>query len=188
MTEEQKNLLIKLLEEHVDNCGDNLGRNGDYLSSHASFIHLLVKEIDTTKKVWLVTTGRYSDYSIHSAWSTEELAKEAVARIKAGYDNNGYDSGVGYFGILADDLKGTLKDNEQYFRIWMNRDGQATGSEVISFEMMKYVIDEGHERHTFHPVDKNNTRFYGVCKADDVQHAFKIINERRIQWLATNQT
>jgi hypothetical protein len=33
-------------------------------------------------KVWLVTTGEYSDYRVDSAWATEELATQFADRIK----------------------------------------------------------------------------------------------------------
>jgi hypothetical protein len=33
-------------------------------------------------KVWLVTTGSYSDYRVDSAWATEELATQFADRIK----------------------------------------------------------------------------------------------------------
>lgn len=38
--------------------------------------------------VWIVTTGSYSDYSVHSVWSTEELAKRMEAILLRGYRND----------------------------------------------------------------------------------------------------
>lgn len=34
------------------------------------------------KKLWLITSGEYSDYSVLSIWDDEELAKKEHARIK----------------------------------------------------------------------------------------------------------
>jgi len=36
---------------------------------------------DMAQKIYLITTGEYSDYRVHSAWSTEELAKKKIAQM-----------------------------------------------------------------------------------------------------------
>ena len=41
-----KEQLLKLLREHSDNCGDNLGRNGEYLDEQVNKIIDIVRTLE----------------------------------------------------------------------------------------------------------------------------------------------
>lgn len=140
-------------------------------------------------KIWLVMVGRYSDYNVHSAWSTEELAKEAVNKLKVEDANEGHDDSTytaSYFEIQLDKFQPILQNEKQLFRVWMDRDGKVTNLEVSEFAYAQYMDMDGKGPNAFKYLDHQKTKFYGTCAANDVEHAVKIINERRIQWLATN--
>ena len=81
------------------------------------------------KKVYLVSSGRYSDYSILAVFSTREKAEELN----------------GHFGVYANDIEEFLLDpdivysKKQRFSVTITRDGDTEKLERI--EDMKYTWD-----------------------------------------------
>lgn len=72
-------------------------------------------------KVYIVTSGSYSDYSIARAFSTEALAKEWLG------DNTEQDyDGYSIEEYELDDLSGKEKNIKSHYRINMNLDGTVT--------------------------------------------------------------
>ena len=44
-------MILELLEQHNENCGDNLGRDGEYLSDAVSNILDLVKRLPSDEEI-----------------------------------------------------------------------------------------------------------------------------------------
>ena len=121
--------------------------------------------------IWLVSTGTYSDYGIHSVWSTEELAKEAAGKL--------YESG--YFPMEVDSSLNELKNNRQ----WHDVNIMANG-DVISVTPYDFKYDDPYWPRDRFEISYGKTAFHCTCQANSKEHAIKICNERRIQHLATN--
>lgn len=128
-------------------------------------------------KIFIVTTGEYSDYSIDSVFSSKELAEKYIEDNKDSLSNpmiEPYiiDSVVPQNGLIP-------------FKVKMHRGG--TSDVVI------YKGGEQYKTNTNGLVEINirngiNKYFLvAIIKARDKEHAAKIANERRGQLIAENK-
>lgn len=121
-------------------------------------------------KVYIVTTGRYSDYSIIAVFDSMELAQAFIDSNDFGSDINDIEE------YELNPNKTDLAAGRKGFEIEMNKDGT-----TICCNM---------NRSYSHKPNNIYFRFNLMCLdcyADDDQHAIKIANEKRVQILALNR-
>jgi hypothetical protein len=136
------------------------------------------------KKIYLVTAGEYSDYSIYGVYSTKELAEEAAEQ----FNIRG--------GIETWDLD-AIPDHPPGKVMWivnMRKDGSlvAEGAYRNGVRIGEANRIEYAPRWEYDGRKKDYGR--GVTAyvsfymwAEDKEHAVKIANERRAQLIATNE-
>lgn len=137
---------------------------------------MINEEVKAKNKVWVVTTGTYSDKSIHSIWSTEELAKEAYKRIKE--DDDG--ETVYIKDYVVDTYIDELTNKLPTWQVFIQKDGEVLDIYKRNFGDSPYYTTD------FNVIDKDYAWAICFCRAESREHAIKIANERRIGWLATN--
>ena len=125
--------------------------------------NILAAMKQASNKIWIVSTGYYSDRRNLAAFSTEAGAKEFAELIDQ--------SSIEDFEV--DSFCGKFPKGMQLYRLWMNREGgdvfyYVTDPELNISTRFKY---EGDRRMT-------------ECWARDGEHATKIANERRAQEIA----
>ena len=120
-------------------------------------------------KVYIVTSGYYSDHHVVSVHSTEEGARE-VAKVTPDSDVEEHE---------VDSVGGYPKDMSLYC-VLMDVTGLAEGVQMCDPEYHK-----GFENAFLTTV--RGPRYYHYMWARDQNHAIKIANERRMQMLAENR-
>lgn len=126
-------------------------------------------------KIYIVTRGSYSDYSIAAVFSTEVKAWDFVRYWQE--NGNSYDWHDAEVEIRElDPLRRDLKDNLAPYFVRMDRDGNTSQL----FECRE-TMSEGN---TGFDVEGN---LYTHPRARDKEHAVKITNERRARILAENK-
>ena len=119
-------------------------------------------------KVWLVSQGYYSDYSIEGVFSSENLANEFAALYSEA-------SGAEVEEFVVDDL--AIRPGMLYFWIEIDRDGNTYHNAQGSPPTSRFVDD-------IYPLHKSMQM--GIW-ARDIEHAIKIANEKRVQLIADNE-
>lgn len=76
------------------------------------------------KWVYLVSSGEYSDYTIHAVYSTREAADECAVRLTAEKQTHGDPASVEAYEL--DPVCVTPKPEYRYWQVIMSRDGTAT--------------------------------------------------------------
>lgn len=128
-------------------------------------------------KVFVVTSGEYSDYGIDAIFSTRELAKAFIDM----FDKNEWkDFNIEEWDINPNETH--LKQNRKPYFLRINKVGDVKDLEVadsaygfkqdISFADISYTVND----------EWMNVR----CFANDNAHAVKIAGEKRAQILASN--
>ena len=115
------------------------------------------------KKVYVVTSGEYSDYCIEAIFS--DLEKALELKLKAGFDNE-----IELFEI------DTPISNFVYIVVTMKKNG-----DIISTEQFLSTNYLG----GFSQYDPNGELVW-VVKTDDEKRAIKVTNEKRSQILAAD--
>lgn len=133
-------------------------------------------ETDNSKmKVFILTAGSYSDYHIHSVWSTKELAQQAQQRI---YDPDGE---VKIYELDSERTR-ILSNRERLFTVFMKRDGTVIHVyDWICYDKIEAVPSEPGFHH-FKTFYRSEFVWNGIATSQE--HAIKICNEKRIQYLA----
>jgi len=123
-------------------------------------------------KVYIVTTGEYSDYGIVNVFSTKELAKNYVRAVY----------GIGEADIeeyYVDKYPKQIDKNLKHWSIEMLKNGNAGRCWVSD----NYEEDDIH----YHVSNLFDTEYlYVYCWAKDKQHAIKIANEKRVMIISNN--
>lgn len=128
-------------------------------------------------KVFVVTSGEYSDYGIDAIFSTKELAQTFIKSFKA---DGWHDMDIEEWNL--DPNKTHLKQNRKPYFLRINKNG-----DVIDLR----VVSSSYEFHEDIPDAKisytRNFEWMNInCFADDDNHAIKIAGEKRAQILAAN--
>lgn len=129
------------------------------------------------KLVFVVTNGEYSDYRITGLYSTRELAEAAVAH-DTNTDNWYGDSTIEEWFL---DNGPTIPDSYKLFAIEMRKDGSVTRSEEEDCQSPTF---QAAKRFRHHNSPGDAWVFRVVAK--HLQHAIKIVNEKRVQYIASN--
>ena len=122
---------------------------------------------NTQKYIFLITSGSYSDYQFHAAFTDKELAEKYVKSF--GLSNN--------FGIERCKLNPHTKElNENYkpYELRMTKEGVCERIEIAD-EYCDFDIWFTYDKHLILSLF-----------AKDENHAIKIANEKRVQLIAAN--
>ena len=138
------------------------------------------------KKVYVVTSGEYSDYRIVAIFSTEQKAQEYID--KYGTDNVLSYSSYGYAidEYEIDPIGFTLPSGLIPYAVSMHYNGETFNVTICDPEDFKeeYEIIQ-HKPFINDPVGYNTLRVF--CIAKDTKHAVKITNEKRAQLIARGE-
>jgi len=127
-------------------------------------------------KVYIVTSGKYSDYRISGVFTTEKLAQ---GFIDAFDDETTYDFMIEVWELDAQ--KEYINKGYKAYFVRMSKEG--TGKGEISDSSYGFVSNDSWKKYGF-DVRGN---LYNHCFAKDEAHALKITNELRAQLIATNK-
>lgn len=143
--------------------------------------------MENIEKVYLVTKGRYSDYSVYGVFTDKSVAEEYAAQISDRWDNASIDPRP-----ILNNSNLTVPTGFRGYRVCMDRDGNTDGVDreqsVIDQDdncgypevVGKYV--EG----KFVYVYTGKYNFYILTDRGE-EGAIKIANERRIRMIAENK-
>lgn len=141
-------------------------------------------EMEITKLIYIVTDGSYSDYKICGVFDDPELAKE-------------FQDAGGYENIEEFPLNPThpyfqqLKEGWDVFEVVMQKNGDTLECQIANrryidwklprFGWVNYYYDRGDLR--------NSPDGYldATVLARNEEHAIKIVNEKRVQFIAENK-
>lgn len=135
------------------------------------------------KKVYLVTSGEYSDYRINAVFSTRQKAQKYIDKYGTynalSYSCYTYEIEEYEIDPLGFELTSVLIP----YAISMYYNGDTFHSKICDPEDFKeeYEIIK-HKPFSGKPVGHNTLRFF--CLAKDINHAVKITNEKRVQLIA----
>ena len=128
------------------------------------------------KKVYVVTSGSYSDYGIDAIFDTKELAQSFIDSFKD--DSYNDFNGIDEWYLNPNELD--LKANRKPFSLRMDIEGN-------TFELEQSSSSYGHKNGLDLSFTYKKDLMNVKCFADDEIHAVKIANEKRIQILALNR-
>tara|TARA_R110000764_G_scaffold152150_1_gene239951 strand:- start:64 stop:453 length:390 start_codon:yes stop_codon:yes gene_type:complete len=124
------------------------------------------------KKIYAVTSGEYSDYSVDCLFDSEQLAQDYIAAF----------SPDKYYPMIIEEFElnpftKQLKKGYLPYLVRMTKEGKCTEVKISSrhFEL------DGKPHFDF---DKN---IYHRVFAKNEKHAIKILNEIRVQYIAMNK-
>lgn len=119
------------------------------------------------KKVYVVTSGEYSDYRIEAVFMTKEQANEYINEYT--YSND--------FKIEEFNVNVPLNKWDKIFSIWMDKEGNTN--------VLKKLFIKKSTWHKNYGGFQDGKLFFEI-RADTEKRAVKIVNEKRIQILAMN--
>jgi len=124
----------------------------------------------------MVSSGSYSDYRVHTVFSTKKLAKEYIGS----FETDEYD----YIGIEERELDGdvdNIKAGYKVFHVMMERNGDVNS-------VSKAYVGSSHPVYEAKFEEWCDDKLDCFVWARDKKHAIKIVNDRRIFLLANNIT
>ena len=125
-------------------------------------------------KIYVVTSGRYSDYHIDGVFDNEKLAQGFIVAFANNTDMNVEEWTLNPF-------KPEIKKGLKAFFVRMAKDGRTMD---VAMEDSTYGFRGGLPMSLLNYDVEDNMISY--CWAEDEQHAIKITNEKRIMALAEN--
>lgn len=134
------------------------------------------------KIIYVVTSGEYSDYHICSLFDSRELAQEEVTRLNA---RDRWDTArIEEYFLNPSKGSPTSPDDETYhlFVIGMRKNGNVTYS---SDEGVPSAVPDS-ERFKAQYTDTYADAWAFRVVARNLEHAIKIVNEKRVQYIANN--
>lgn len=132
-------------------------------------------------KVFMVTEGSYSDYSILAVFSTKEKAEEAREALDLENEIEEYEMDAPSAEIIH-----YRNTKEKRYSVYMDEAGNTSNvykiSDIGNKEIKStFEVREG-DRYT-----GRNTHIYAEVFAQSKEHAIKITNEKRVQFIALNK-
>jgi hypothetical protein len=127
------------------------------------------------EKIYLVTSGSYSDYGVDAVFTTRDLAQSFIDSFKEG--------SFEMMGIEEWDLnpfERQIRDGFYPYFVRMTKGGECT---EIRKSDSAYGFTNSYAEYRF---DTRNAIYTHVFARDEA-HAIKITNERRAQIIATNK-
>ena len=132
--------------------------------------------------IYAVSSGSYSDYRVCALFSTKALAEKYM---EANVDS--WDSYNDIEEYQLDPDKDELVGGYVYWKVEMLVSGDRAKAERSAKQEWNHdqMIGDTFNGGKRIPLDKEKRVWFSYCYAKDEQHAIKIANERRIQYLAT---
>jgi hypothetical protein len=127
-------------------------------------------------KIYVITSGEYSDYNINCVFSTRQLAEAYVEKYSA------EEMRIEEYELDTEQMR--LNDPRKNYRVRIYKNGDAEAQEGVMVDE-----DDDEEDDYFYQSlwnDPINLYLQFVCLADSKEHAIKIANEKRIQHIANN--
>jgi hypothetical protein len=128
-------------------------------------------------KIYIVTSGEYSDYNINAIFSTEELAQAFIDSFKA----------RSYCDMCIEDYDldpnaNDIKQKRRPYWVRIDKEGNVDSIEIVDSAIwFGCEIADARISYTY------NLQYMNVyCFANDNNHAIKIAGEKRAQILAAN--
>jgi len=126
-------------------------------------------------KVYIVTSGEYSDYGIDAVFSTKELAEQAQKLVP--FSNiEEYELDIG-----AEEMRNGMFP----FVVKMDREGSANA--ISRSDCFRQWLDKRFRETSCEFYYHSPGILYCYCFAKDEKHAIKIANEKRTQLIALNR-
>ena len=134
-------------------------------------------------KVFIVTSGEYSDYGIDRVFSTEEKAKEWVDVITSMYDGN--------YNIEQYELDAPIPERKEYLLF----EAYIENNTIIKSDFEFYFADEPSEIKFFRQIngsyDKVGIGTIKLRQGESIEsakeRAVKIVQDEFYQWLMLNK-
>ena len=127
-------------------------------------------------KVYVVTSGEYSDYGLDGVFSSRELAQKHI-------DTLTFDGGRCEFNEILelelDPNKAELISGRVPFQVDMRKDGG-----IFNIERSDSYL---YSQSIWNPCRSDEMILRVYCAAKDEKHAIKITNEKRAQLIALNK-
>lgn len=127
------------------------------------------------KKIYAVVSGEYSDFGIDALFDNKELANNYI---KA-FDQEGAWSAMRIVEYPLNPYERQLKENRKAYFVRMDKEGNVLD---ISIDNCSYGFHGEDED----PFDRYCNLILHVF-ARDKAHAIKIVNEKRVQYIANNK-
>lgn len=127
------------------------------------------------KKIYIVTSGEYSDYGINGVFETKELAQAYIEMLG---NPKGWSSEMQVEEHDLNPYKNYIKEGLKPFLIFIHKNGNVTKAEIAQY---------GLKPSTTISFSYNKSQMIVFCWAKDKQHAIKIANEKRAKIIALNQ-
>ena len=136
-------------------------------------------------KIYMVTSGEYSDYKIHGVFSKKEKAQKFVD-IMEKPDFSDFDIEEWELDKFDSLVEKFMKKKLSIYAVIMFKDGRL---ENIEEEKKRYVwIDEAlSKKYNIWKTRDDEVRIAMWVIAKDEKHAVKIVNEKRTQLIAENK-
>ena len=123
------------------------------------------------KKVYVVTTGSYSDYSVSAIYSDRDSADVATGLLS---DSNDVQEWI-LDEVPADDIRGRIR-----YLVVMAKDGLTE-----KIRTYQYSLDSSHSIGSSPTTGKPS--LYNYCWAMNEEHAVKITNDIRVRLIAQDE-
>lgn len=138
-------------------------------------------------KVYAVSSGEYSDYGIEHIFSTKEKAEEFI-KLQTEYGDRWahYNEVEEY--ELDPEIKVPYKGHKFKFFYYLNMDKDGNTSNSYKYNMNIIAPEDAKEDlYLTESYRDNIIVLAGVVNAENMEHAVKIMNERRIKILLQNK-
>lgn len=137
-----------------------------------------------SETIYAISTGSYSDYTVHALFSTKEKAQEYIDTIKAGYD--GWNSIEEY--VLDPQHAVMVKKGYAPWDVFMYRNGDVEQVKRHDIERMWMEPTVSYIEESRIPSRRGKPHALRVrTLAKSEQHAVKIANEIRTRMIANNE-
>jgi hypothetical protein len=124
------------------------------------------------KKVYLVTSGSYSDYGVDAVFSNRETAQKFIDKFP---DSYGDKREIEEWEL--DPFEYEIREGYDCYFLRMSKDGTCTEINMDNNRSVTLRETSGFDRHG---------DMWSIVLAKDEKHAIKITNERRAQHIANN--
>lgn len=133
-------------------------------------------------KVWIVEQGEYSDYHVVGVFSSRENADLIAERMN--------ESPRGNAAVVERELDpgvDALHQGLQRYDVLMHRDGTTEEVTLVSTERTIRSVETEFELWYRSRTSLSHDVLDATVWAKDEQHAVKIVNEKRVQLIASNE-
>lgn len=135
-------------------------------------------------KVYLVSTGCYSDWTVRGLFSTRELADKCVEMLRLAHDD-AHDDANDVEEWLVDDLADRVKRGMQVWMVWS--EGMTVEVDTLRAYDSDLRSDDAVGVVKVFCVGQPHAAMRVIVEARDMDHAIKIAADKFREFVATNQ-